>query len=453
MRIYPHWLEGTTRRNAIRLSGNPHWRPDDYAEYLLKLHAFFGTTIALSEVEIVDSPVLWRLFSNPEFKYFLRSPAGEDYLELRCFTRDYRGVYPASASIEWNLATEGLKAAILHAKIETPEIHDHARHLRRLEQLISAGPDPDFDRLLYAWRREPSTETDQRLTAGLVEAVRFFSRKGAPTHSIEARGSYDQVLSRARDSARLTGPPLQHVERVIKLIEQRLPDPEARKRRTNIGRLLDLNDPFEREAWVTINQGWSVSVQESVALGGHMAHYGVGVEIGMYVQEPADSLVRMPDSVDVPSSVVPAAEHRVIRWTFDPGELSWRELGQLMTETMVERQNLQRALAVGDDEPIYETLKSLSRAAANAMAHLGHRPQPLVTSQSRLAWLIAGYVIGFGNDPTATAVTAAALHEMLRRGDEARVAVMGGIRKHAVTTRIQNVAETVLGTPKKSDGR
>ena len=225
MRIYPHWLEGTTRRNAIRLSGNAAWRLDNYTEYLLKLHAFFGTTIALSEIEIVDSPVLWRMFNDPQFQYFLHSHAGAEYLELRCFTRDYRGTYAKTEAIEWDLATEGLKAALLHGYVATPEIVDQTAFLRQLERLIAAGPEVDFDRLLHSWQREPVGGVDQRLMTGLTETVRFFSRRGAPTHRVESRGSYDQVLNRARDSSQLQGSERQHVEQVIDLIETRLPDP------------------------------------------------------------------------------------------------------------------------------------------------------------------------------------------------------------------------------------
>src|SRR5438552_9365903 len=95
MEVYPHWLDGTCRRNAIQIAGSRAWMVDDQAEYLLKLHAFFGNTVVISEVEIVDSPVLWRIFSDPAFSSFLvQFP---DFVQARVFLREY-----SNASVEAN---------------------------------------------------------------------------------------------------------------------------------------------------------------------------------------------------------------------------------------------------------------------------------------------------------------------------------------------------------------
>jgi len=76
-RLYAHWLDGEWLRIAhpISVEGRS-LTVQGVAEGALKLHALFGTRIALSDVQLTDSPVVVRLFANPDFREYLKHDSG-----------------------------------------------------------------------------------------------------------------------------------------------------------------------------------------------------------------------------------------------------------------------------------------------------------------------------------------------------------------------------------------
>ncbi len=63
MKVYAHWLEGDYRKALTGVTVQQPWSvEDEKAERLIKTLALFGGSIVLSDVQVVDSPVVWRLF-------------------------------------------------------------------------------------------------------------------------------------------------------------------------------------------------------------------------------------------------------------------------------------------------------------------------------------------------------------------------------------------------------
>ncbi len=69
---HPHWLDGCYVRSLTNGLAP--------VERSLKLHALLGDTLVLSDVQLIDSPIVSRLFSDHQFRAFLaRNP---NFLEL-----------------------------------------------------------------------------------------------------------------------------------------------------------------------------------------------------------------------------------------------------------------------------------------------------------------------------------------------------------------------------------
>jgi hypothetical protein len=89
-RLYAHWLDGEWHKVASPVAAGSHGRSlASIAEGGLKLHALFGTKIAISDVQLTDSPVMAELFSKSEFRYYLRG--NRNFLTLVTNVREDAG--------------------------------------------------------------------------------------------------------------------------------------------------------------------------------------------------------------------------------------------------------------------------------------------------------------------------------------------------------------------------
>ena len=96
MEIYAYWLDG----EHLRLS---EWVPQDQSlGVMLKIQALLGHTVVLSDIQLIDSPVVQSLFESDDFRSFARSCP----TFLRCTT----GAPPGSDP--FTLVTTGLHRAL-----------------------------------------------------------------------------------------------------------------------------------------------------------------------------------------------------------------------------------------------------------------------------------------------------------------------------------------------------
>jgi hypothetical protein len=254
MRVYAHWLDGEYRKALTGVDiRRPQAPEDETAERIVKTIALFGGTLVPSDAQLVDSPVLWRLFSNNGFRQFVQSD--KKFLELVAHpvTRgsDYR----------WSITTAGLQKAIIAGRIASPMFDGNAI-VSLFRDIIEAGPSVDLTALLG--RRRGTLDSDALF--GFTELFRYFTsaspRVAEPLIGRPSDTLYS-ILERALDNPFLAGEDRRQVESTVALINKRV-DKDRRSRRAVIYDNLDPLVPADVDAWKLIVQAWNVAAQRTV---------------------------------------------------------------------------------------------------------------------------------------------------------------------------------------------
>ena len=104
MRLYAQWLHGAYFKLALS-EGRGIREPQLFEATIavLKLHALFGTRIVLSDVQVIDSPIVLRLFADSSFRSFLRKHPY--FLELVAYPEK------VTEPTRYSIATAGLRRA------------------------------------------------------------------------------------------------------------------------------------------------------------------------------------------------------------------------------------------------------------------------------------------------------------------------------------------------------
>lgn len=70
--LYAHWLDGEWIKVAKAITVEGYGKTlESIAEAALKLLALLGSRVAISDVQLTDSPVVLNLFSDPDFLSYL----------------------------------------------------------------------------------------------------------------------------------------------------------------------------------------------------------------------------------------------------------------------------------------------------------------------------------------------------------------------------------------------
>jgi len=86
MRLYAHWLDGEWSKIAYPRAVTGRESLQSIAVRTLKLHALFGTRVAISDVQLTDSPVTAGLFLDSGFREYLKHDS--KFLTLVSHTRE-----------------------------------------------------------------------------------------------------------------------------------------------------------------------------------------------------------------------------------------------------------------------------------------------------------------------------------------------------------------------------
>ena len=383
MKTYAHWLDGEYRKALTNVTvEKPVSAEDAQAQRLLKTLALFGGSFVLSDVQIVDSPVLWEAFSQGDFRRFLHS--NSEFLELR--------VLPVISGKDprWAIATSGLERALRVGRIASP-MRENGSVIRLCQELLSAGPTGDFDELLSARKLSP----DFKALCGFVEAVKYFSAPSARVHELTTKPAHNlyTILEVALGNSDLIGVDRRHVEQTKQLIDSLVENPTERTRRAVIYERLDPANRQHRASWKTIVQAWNVAAQKSVCeTGGSIGRMANVVPIGAYVDQTADLMLESPADDLSPTvrrftEVIPE-----IPLTWDPGDLGWDDLLKISEDTKCAdaRSEMQAALLSADQENITSTIKKYSDSIAPMIKG---RLQPPVKPW---IWLVGQVIVSFG---------------------------------------------------------
>ena len=396
MRAYAHWLDGDYRKVLTGVTvENPTSPHDALAKRVIKTYALFGGSFVLSDSQIVDSPVLWDLFSQADFRKFLLF--NTDFLQLKAAPVD------PSKDDRWSIVAAGMERAIKAGHIGSP-IQNQGYVIRLFDHILTAGPNTDLDEILHTKHDSPDSDTINGFISTLAHfrssASVVSKRLVKPDHNLYKMLELASINPEIPEVDRL------HLEHTVSLIKELLPDDEeGRTKRAVIHRHLDLSDRQHAAAWRTIVQAWNVAAQKSICpLGGSIGNVPNSVPVGAYVDQT--SHVMFTGDVAQSSAAERIVETLIpeIPFCWNPDDLSWSELSRITNDEACQkaRRDIREAEACGDRELLVESLIQL----ANAIAPIAKGKVQI--PERWWIWALGGVLLRFG--PPGAPMLGAALY-------------------------------------------
>lgn len=357
VRLYAHWLDGEWQKIAYPITVSQQFMSLHRAgEGWLKLHALFGTRVALSDVQLTDSPILLKLFADPEFREYLKHDSG--FLTLVAYPR------PGFNRLTERLgrATRGLDRAQRNGwKTSLPGIT--VDEIKRFsDPILSINSEPDTAKWLKDKSSGParviaSLPHHRELLEGMLHGICHFVRNTGGASETPLRSEprfYTDFLVEVLNSNGLGREEYNALENVWLEIEKRwVLDPDARKNRSALLHALETKEPDRSKwppewhrIWNTVVHAWNENV--STTVGADRSSISElpeaiipfrGTISDIVEQEPGGLLkARMPKNNPFLS--------------FDPATLTWKEIYEIVKHTRSLRKRFQSSLQQRNDEGI-----------------------------------------------------------------------------------------------------
>ncbi|MET9903943.1 hypothetical protein [Streptomyces sp. NPDC006446] len=421
MEIYAYWLDG----EHLRLS---EWVPQDQSlGVMLKIQALLGHTVVLSDIQLIDSPVVQSLFESDDFRSFARSCP----TFLRCTT----GAPPGSDP--FTLVTTGLHRALepgwLSSSFETAE------PMIRLAEVIlergDANPGPLFARgTVLGTRYEEGSAVRQRLQA-VAWTLHHFSREaGVPlgTSAVVRPSSYCDVLEEVAELPGLPGHDYEPVERTLAYLADHLGESDRHRRALLIAHL-DATDPPHRTAIRnTATQAWNAAVQRTLGTDGASPRsLPEAADVGLYLGRPTDALFEPVR----PASTSPAGHGLTPSDLAAVGTLSWQDIAKIYQDDAVTRRrdDFQNALRAADAAAADDDLSALLRTVRTKLPATGGAPRQFTWAAAEAGLGLAGAGLALGAGETlglaAPALAFGLAAEKLLRGSRKRSHIVNTLMK------------------------
>ena len=375
--LYAHWLDGEWLRIAhtvlVEDSGSTLY---SIAEDALKLHALFGTRLAISDVQLTDSEVVVSLFADREFREYLA--CDRDFLRLVAVPRRditnprlataTRGLARAVEQPDWTTSLKGMDVDVI----------------KRFAEPILNSDQPDTGRWLKERRKGPGAVIRaypqyQRYLDGMLRGICHFSRsRGGPIGQATFSGrDYTHVIRDTLNSPQFDPTNYNLLEQVWKSIEEFVPDENARVGRSTLLKAIgtkgiDRNSwPKEHHPlWNTVVHAWNANVCDTVG--------ATGASIAPLPQAVIAHRGRLQDFA-APFQATNQTLHkkRIGRYpllNLDLTMISWGRIAEVVRRTTAERIALHQAYSQGGDHAIDDAKRQLIRALGDALGPRTHVP-------------------------------------------------------------------------------
>jgi hypothetical protein len=358
-------------RGALAVEVYAHWLDPEFLDALdhkagmlersLKVHALLGDTLILSDVQLIDSPIVFRLFANEDFRQFLRDfpdfvqvvaqpTQGNDRYAIvaRSLERATRkGWVPSSVKIP-GLVTE-FSRVILEKGWVDPDLW-HTRDGKRL--LANAGEHAN----------------DLR---GILNCLDHFANgdrhvivRTPPDPTVE---TFYDVLIELRNRTDLESDHRRQVEGTLDWIQENLDPDDWNFRSPVISRIG--GPPWTPEQQMirnTVNQAWNCAVETTIdPEAGSTGYLPYSPPIGVYRHVPYNGLLAVDKPSGRVSQIMSSLHDRVRAVSWDPLAISWARLREITTETSDER----FALQIASFRPDYNDLLEQLITAISAQEH------------------------------------------------------------------------------------
>lgn len=269
-RLYAHWLDGEWFRIAYPITAEgPLYTLQDHVEGALRLHALFGTRIAISDVQLTDSAFVVRLFANPEFRQFLKKD--RTFLTLVAeqrsgisdvrLARATRGLDRAFNQKVWASSLPGISLDVIK-RFADPILSAHTLDTAHCVRDKSKGPG-------FVIERHPA---QRELLQGILYGICHFTKQtGGPTDAPAAPPRpYTHFIKEALDS-KGPGDACGAAENIWQAIEDLVPDEGKRFARTSVVTALEAKQPDRNKwspeshkIWNTVVHAWNSNVCDTL---------------------------------------------------------------------------------------------------------------------------------------------------------------------------------------------
>ncbi|HWG20071.1 MAG TPA: hypothetical protein VG225_06030 [Terracidiphilus sp.] len=383
-RLYAHWLDGEWYKVAAPLE---HGRLTRIAEGGLKLHALFGTRIALSDVQLTDSPMLATLFSNTEFRNYLQ--VDRDFLTLvskpqdsahRRFSSAISGFYRATQGTHWTTSLPVpvdvvLKFARSLVDIQDPDTEKLLRD-NSLEHMRVIRDNPQYE--IY-------------LKGVLLGVCHFTKKKAGPLDSpTDNKQSYLDVIKDALNTRGGSGDAYGSLEAIYGSLNQIVKETENKTARSAINRHFSKSgeDPsqwtFEqKKIWRSVVHAWNSNVSHTVGASETIAPLPEAVFPirGLITDTVGPSRMGESKSDSTEAAHLPPL-------LCDPDKLSWRKVSEIVERNHERQSALREAFRHGKSSEIVDAADKLVQGLSVELAP---------PSRGAWAWDLAERITGMTN--------------------------------------------------------
>ena len=344
MRVYAHWLDpefvGALGDDARMLQRS------------LKVHALRGDTLILSDIQLIDSPIIYRLFARDDFRQFLKDFPG--FMQVIARPSHGNGRYPiVSRSLE-----RASRKGWIPSGVKVPGV------ITDLSRLIleTGWVDPDIWQTREGRRLLAAAGEHGKDLRGIVHCLDHFANGGrdvvvrAPETT--ATETFYDVLVELRNRVDLESEHRQQIEGTLNWIQKNLEPDEWFFRSavmTGIGRAA--RTPQQQMIWNTVNQAWNSAVETTIDPdAGSTGYLPYSPPIGVYRHTPYNGLLAIDSPHDSTPLTMPSLRSRLTSVSWDPLAMNWTTLREIATATSSERLDFQNASVTARDNDMLENL-------------------------------------------------------------------------------------------------
>lgn len=377
MRYYAEWLDGEY------LLLNQVIRAYDHSAVMqraLRLHALFGSTVVLSDVQMIDSKTpVPTLFLDRDFRAFLNEK--KDFLAL--VAEPTRGAKEQN----FGIAMKGIERATDQAN-KPADSYELA--ITQLGEPIFRAGSFDAERYLSSknsgkghvarvMKRFPQYRRELK---GLLHAVDYFSRSPLPTTTTPPKGSfdrYDTLLRKAQNDHKVVKEShAKRIQELLRIQEERLPEAQH-GRRAAMRKVLGTGK-WQHEKWtpeklrlyLDVVHAWNCAINRSIAPeAGTLYEERDDVPLSRYERSITDA-VGWFHARKMPTTKLSDGIRRFLSW--DPLDSDWCTIARIARGTQETAEALQTALRARNADA---RAAALDAHASNIADYLTNVPEGL----------------------------------------------------------------------------
>jgi hypothetical protein len=254
----------------MRLWPAEHRRRILQIESIVKLHALFGDTIRISDVQLIESMPLLGLFMQTEFCDFIKGEEGGEFLTLWARPTERLDLGTVALAVIASGLGRSLDDDWNSSSFEDPEtVRVVAKAFQGLKSEVAAAEllrgRGNLARFLEEYR-----ESDSDSLAGMLKALEYFLGRPSQVHVSEQKStSYFDVLEEDREKLASEGTDVAELDDVLRFVINDVAKDLRKKRYLRTPAILELENrglesPENRRRYHTVVQAWNIGVSNTV---------------------------------------------------------------------------------------------------------------------------------------------------------------------------------------------